>query len=75
MILHLMMVLVCIFRNIQFFLNVSVLMRSHFISEGSFTERENFYCLSNRKLERLGGPLDEVVTVSVTQIQRHNVTS
>ena len=40
-------------------------MRGHFISEGSFTERENFYCLSNRKFERLGDPLDEIVTVSV----------
>ena len=32
-------------------------------------------CLPNRKFERLGGPLDEVVTVSVAQIQRHNATS
>ena len=32
-------------------------------------------CLSNRKFERLVGPLDEIVTVSVKQIQRHNATS
>ena len=24
-----------------------------------------YFCLSNRKFERLGGPLDEIVTVSV----------
>ena len=29
------------------------------------------YCLSNRKFERLGGPLDD----TNTQIQRHNATS
>ena len=32
-------------------------------------------CLSNRQFERLGGPLDEIVTISVAQIQRHNATS
>ena len=33
------------------------------------------HCLSNRKFERLGDLLDEIVTVSVAQIQRHNATS
>ena len=33
------------------------------------------FCLSNRRFERLGDPLDEIVTVSVAQIQRHNATS
>ena len=32
-------------------------------------------CLSNRQFERLGGPLDEIVTVFVAHIQRHNTTS
>ena len=32
-------------------------------------------CLSNRKFERLGGPVDEIVTVFCTQIQCHNATS
>ena len=34
-----------------------------------------FNCLSNRKFERLVGPLDEIVTICVAQIQRHNVIS
>ena len=37
------------------------------------------YCLSNRKFERLGGPLDEIVTVFVHKdnviMLRHNMTS
>ena len=33
------------------------------------------YCLSNRKFEELVGPLDDILTVSVAQIQRHNATS
>ena len=33
------------------------------------------YCLSNSKFDGLVGPLDEIVTVSVEQIQRHNATS
>ena len=34
-----------------------------------------FNCLSNRIFERLVGPLDEIMNVSVAQILRHNVTS
>ena len=38
-----------------------------------------FYCLSNRKFERLGDPLDEIVTVSVHKynviMSRPNMTS
>ena len=38
-------------------------------TKGAFTlnesERQSDFCLSNRKFERLGGPLDEIVTVFV----------
>ena len=29
------------------------------------TDESCYYCLSNRKFERLGGPLDKIVTVFV----------
>ena len=39
------------------------------------TNEPPIICLSNKKLERLGDPLGEIVTVSVAQIQRHYATS
>ena len=45
------------------------------VIEGLHQHFNYINCLPKRKFERLVGPLDEIMNVSVAQIQRHNATS